>query len=181
MGTWPVVRGQETGSLPSGFASPKRISAMALPPSVPGYQASRIAGTCPAAHEMFKGRPLRSTSTTGFPVATTASSNCCWLPGRSIKGRKDWVPYEQAGFVYRRFKNHGVGLEAVSKEIGLSLKQVMHLIDTYQFMIDHDEIEVGRWSYYDEYLKSAKITKAKKKYPELDKMIVKKIKSAEIL
>lgn len=59
--------------------------------------------------------------------------------------------------------------------------QVAHLIDTYQFMIDHDEIEVGRWSYYDQCLKSAKITKAKMKYPELDKMIVKKIKSAEIL
>src|SRR5215831_7097501 len=27
-----------------------------------------------------------------------------------IKGKKDWAPYEQAGFLYRRFKNHKVSV-----------------------------------------------------------------------
>ena len=34
---------------------------MALPPSVPGYHASSIAGTCCDAHVMLSGRPLSNT------------------------------------------------------------------------------------------------------------------------
>ena len=52
------MRGQLTGSLPPGFTSPKRTSATALPPSVPGYQASRMAGTCSAAQRISSGRPF---------------------------------------------------------------------------------------------------------------------------
>ena len=36
---------------------------------------------------MSSGRPARSTSTTGLPVATAASSICCWMPGRSSVAR----------------------------------------------------------------------------------------------
>jgi len=73
-----VLRGQLTGRWPEGFASPKRTSAIPLPPWLPGYQASRIAGTCSAAHEMSRGRPLTRTRTTGLPVADTASSKSSW-------------------------------------------------------------------------------------------------------
>ena len=52
MGTCPTLRGQVTGSLPPGFASPKSRSATALPVSTPECQASRIAGTCADAQEM---------------------------------------------------------------------------------------------------------------------------------
>jgi hypothetical protein len=115
-----------------------------------------------------------------LPSSVGESQIFAILGQHHIKGKKDWQPYEQAGFVYRRFKYHGTALETLSKEIGLSQKRIQHLIDTYQFMIDHDETEVARWSYYDEYLKSSKIRKARKKYPELDKAVVKKIKSQEI-
>jgi hypothetical protein len=37
-----------------------------------------------------------------------------------VKGKKDWAPYEKAGFVYRRFKSQGVDLPVVAAEIGLS-------------------------------------------------------------
>ena len=39
------MRAKLTSSLPPGFTSPKRTSATAVPPSRPGYQDSRIAGT----------------------------------------------------------------------------------------------------------------------------------------
>jgi hypothetical protein len=97
-----------------------------------------------------------------------------------IKGKKDWAPYEQAGFLYRRFKNHKVPASALSKELGIGSKKVAHLIDTYQFMVDNDEVDISRWSYYDEYLKSKKIRKARKKHPEMDALIVKSIKSGDI-
>ena len=48
-------------------------------------------------------------------------------------------------------------------------------------MQDHDELEQGKWSYYDEYLKSNKIEKLRKDYgSDFDKLIVNKIKSGEI-
>jgi len=115
-----------------------------------------------------------------LPSSVDDSQVFAILGQHHIKGKKDWQPYEQAGFVYRRAKGHGVAVVTLSKEIGLSQQKIQHLIDTYQFMIDHDETEISRWSYYDEYLKSSKIRKARKKHPELDNIIVKKIKSGEI-
>ena len=35
-----------------------------------------------------------------------------------IKGKKDWAPYEQAGFLYRRFSNHKVPVSVLSTELG---------------------------------------------------------------
>lgn len=97
-----------------------------------------------------------------------------------IIGKKDWAPFEQAGYLYRRHKNHNVAMDALALEINIGRKLIGHLIGVYQFMIDSNEQDVSRWSYYDEYLKSNKIKKARKKFPELDKLIVKKIKSQEI-
>lgn len=97
-----------------------------------------------------------------------------------IKGRKDWAPYEQAGFLYRRHKSHNTDIETLCKEIGESRKKVKHLIETYQFMIDHNENDVRRWSYYDEYLKSSRIKRARKKFPTLDETVVEMIESGDI-
>jgi hypothetical protein len=97
-----------------------------------------------------------------------------------IKGKKDWAPYEQAGFLHRRCKEQKVDVETLAKEIGYSKKRVKHLIDTYQFMVDHEENDTRKWSYYDEYLKSSKINRTRKKYPELDKTIVDLIRSEKI-
>lgn len=97
-----------------------------------------------------------------------------------IKGKKDWAPYEQAGFLYRRYKDHSVPVKTLALELGLSLKRVNHLIETYEFMVDNEEVDISRWSYYDEYLKSNKIKKARQKYPEMDSLIVRSIKKGKI-
>ena len=57
------------GSLPPGETAPNSRFATAAPPCVPGYQTSRIAGTCSAAQRRSSGRPLTTSSTTGVPVA----------------------------------------------------------------------------------------------------------------
>jgi ParB/Sulfiredoxin domain len=97
-----------------------------------------------------------------------------------IKGKKDWVPYEQAGFLYRRFKKHNAGVKALALEIGISAKRVKHLVDTYEFMVEHGEDGVNRWSYYDEYLKSNKIRRAREQCPELDSLVIEKIRTESI-
>ena len=97
-----------------------------------------------------------------------------------IIGRKDWAPYEQAGYLYRRNARHGISAQSMASEMGLPKRRVNHFINTYAFMVEHDETSVSRWSYYDEYLKSYKVKAARKEYPELDAIVVKKIKRREI-
>ena len=97
-----------------------------------------------------------------------------------IKGKKDWAPFDQAGFLYRRSRKHNIESKQLAEEIGLSRRKVEHLVRTYQFMLDHDEEEVGRWSYYDEYLKSRTVEKARLDHPRLDALVVEKIRSGEI-
>ena len=97
-----------------------------------------------------------------------------------IKGKKDWAPFEQAGFLYRRSTAHNIDAAQLAQEIGLSKHKVEHLIATYQFMLDHHETDTARWSYYDEYLKSRLIRKARLDQPGFDAHVVEKVQSGEI-
>ena len=97
-----------------------------------------------------------------------------------IIGRKDWAPYEQAGYLYRRNANHGISVQGMADEMGLSVRMIGHLVNTYQFMLDHGEHDVNKWSYYDEYLKAGAVKRARKKNPDLDEVVVTKIKGGEI-
>lgn len=97
-----------------------------------------------------------------------------------IIGKKDWAPYEQAGYLYRRNMMHKIDQATMAQEMGLSTKKVGGLIRVYSFMVEHKEDDVNRWSYYDEYLKHNAIKKARKEYPELDEVVVTKIRSGEI-
>jgi len=97
-----------------------------------------------------------------------------------LKGKKDWAPYEKAGFLYRRHKEHDIELSIVAEELGVSLKEAKHLVAVYDFMIAHNDQDREHWSYYDEYLKSANIKKARDEYAQFDDFIVTQIKSGEI-
>ena len=97
-----------------------------------------------------------------------------------IIGRKDWAPYEQAGYLYRRHVAHGVSPELMASEMGLTKGRVNHLINTYRFMVEHGETDVARWSFYDEYLKSNITKRARQVIPGLDDVVVRKIRAREI-
>lgn len=97
-----------------------------------------------------------------------------------LKGKKEWPPYEQAGFLHRLHVLQGVGKQELAEKMALKTRQVTHLVETYDFMLKHKDNRVDHWSYYDEYLKSNTVKKARENYPELDKVIVGKIKSNEI-
>lgn len=97
-----------------------------------------------------------------------------------IIGKKDWAPFEQAGYLYRRHKHHHVPVPTLVEEIGLTKSTITHLIEVYEFMIAHSEKDVDKWSYYDEYLKSSKIRKVRDTKPDLDKVVIAHIRSGEI-
>lgn len=97
-----------------------------------------------------------------------------------ISGKKDWKPYEQAGYLYRRNKNHNVPIGQIASDMGLSVRNVNFLIEVYSFMLEKGDTNIDRWSYYYEYLRCSKVKKAREKYPDLDDVVVEKIKSNEI-
>ena len=97
-----------------------------------------------------------------------------------ITGRKDWAPYEQAGYLWRRHTKDNVEAEVMASEMGLSVKLIKHLISVYDFMVKHRENRPARWSYYDEYLKSRFIQKARKDHKGFDQQIVKRVRNKDI-
>ena len=43
-----------------------------------------------------------------------------------IVGKKSWQPYEQAGYLFRRFKTHGLSDDELHQELGVSRKLPRH-------------------------------------------------------
>jgi len=115
-----------------------------------------------------------------LPDSITESEVFSLLGEYHIVGKKDWQPYEQAGYLYRRFKKHGLNEQELKEEVGLSAAKVRHLIRVYDFMVQHDDRNADRWSYYDELLKGHKYDDARQLYPQFDEFIVGKIRSSEI-
>lgn len=97
-----------------------------------------------------------------------------------IKGKKDWAPYEQAGFLYRRYKQHKIKKTELGKELGLGAKKVGQLIETYEFMLTKEITDVSKWSYFEEYLRSNILKKAREKHQEFDKTFVAAVESGDI-
>lgn len=97
-----------------------------------------------------------------------------------IIGKKDWAPYEQAGFLYRQNKVHGISKNQVAQELGLSSREVSLLIKTYQLMIDNKDTNINKWSYYYEFQKSRKIAGLRQDYDGFEAAVIGKIKSGGI-
>ncbi|MDD5701715.1 MAG: ParB N-terminal domain-containing protein [Dehalococcoidales bacterium] len=136
-----------------------------------------------AAYRLLEGNdPIKwgKVKCTLLPKNISESMVFALLGEYHIIGKKDWAPYEQAGYLYRRYKQHGVEPARMAEEMGLSTKMVGHLIDIYSFMIKHGDDVVERWSYHDEFLSHHSIAKAREECPELDGVFVEKVKSGEI-
>jgi hypothetical protein len=96
-----------------------------------------------------------------------------------IKGKKDWAPFEKAGFLYRRHVEHNIPLPTVALDLGIPKGEAEHLIEVYKFMMRHDD-DREHWSYYDEFLASNRINKVRKDYAGFDKFIVEQVKTKQI-
>jgi len=97
-----------------------------------------------------------------------------------VKGKRDWVPYEKAGFLYRRHKQQKIVLSTIAAELGIHADEAKHLVGVYEFMLKHDDYDRGHWSFYDEYLKSRKIKQARDEYASFDQFIVGQVKTGAI-
>lgn len=102
-----------------------------------------------------------------------------------LKGKKEWRPYEQAGFIYRRNKNDKMAIDKISQELGITKNRVNNFIKVYEFMQKHGG-KKEQWSYYEAYLNvratkgKGSVKEARESNPMMDEIIVEKIQSREI-
>lgn len=94
-----------------------------------------------------------------------------------IIGRKDWEPFEQAHYLYRRHLQTKIPVAYMAQELGLSKQKAEKMIQVIEFMIEHNDLNKRHWSYYEEYLKNASIKKYRSQNPDIDDAIAEAIRT----
>ena len=97
-----------------------------------------------------------------------------------IIGRKDWDPFEQANYLFRRHQQTRLPIEYMAQELGISKQKAKKMIDVIKFMIENDDLNKRHSSHYEEYLKNSGIKKYRETNPNIDETIVKAIKTDTI-
>jgi hypothetical protein len=115
-----------------------------------------------------------------LPKEVNDSAIASLLGQLHLKGKKDWIPYEQASFLYRRHNKDKISVPALAREVGMSKGQVEHRIRVINLMITHQDNKLSRWSYYDELQKGRKLQQARKDHADFEKTAVATIKSGTV-
>lgn len=89
-----------------------------------------------------------------------------------IKGKKDWGAYEDAGFFYRRHKNHRISLQELADETGVQVSKIRQLVRAYDLMIRHKDDTLSNFSYYRVYESVPGLSKHRDNFANLDEVIV---------
>lgn len=97
-----------------------------------------------------------------------------------IIGRKDWEPYEQAGYLYRTINDTKKTVESLAIELGITTSYIKKLIEVYEYMIEKNDNHPNKWSYYEEILKNRGIRKAFEEIPGLEEKIISDVKENKI-
>ena len=97
-----------------------------------------------------------------------------------IIGRKDWDPFEQANYLYRRHQQTKLPIEYMANELGISKQKASKMIEVIEFMIEHNDLNKRNWSYYEEYLKNGGIKKFRETLSNLDETVATAIKAGEV-
>lgn len=95
-----------------------------------------------------------------------------------IIGRTPWSPFEQAGYLFRTKQKSRRPIEAIATDLGMKVADAKLYLKVYQKMMDEEDMQPTRWSYYFELFKNKHILKADENNPELNVIdtIVQKIK-----
>lgn len=95
-----------------------------------------------------------------------------------IIGRTPWSPFEQAGYLYRTKNKSRRPIEAIANDLGMKCADARLYLKVYQKMMDEEDMQPTRWSYYFELFKNKHILKANENNPEMNVLdtIVQKIK-----
>lgn len=115
-----------------------------------------------------------------FPADIDEATIFTLIGTTHIVGRKDWEPFEQANYLYKRQRKTGMPVQEIAAELGISTKCANKLIKTIEFMINHDDLNEKHWNCYDSYLKSTPIKKMRQTEQDLDDTVAEAVKSGSI-
>lgn len=97
-----------------------------------------------------------------------------------IIGRKDWDPFEQAHYLYRRMQKTTQNINSIASELGISTSKAKRMVEIITFMKEHDDLNKRHWSYYDEYFKNSGLKKYRETSNDIDNVIAEQIKDDKI-
>ena len=97
-----------------------------------------------------------------------------------IVGKKDWEPFEQANYLYRRHQETRIPVESMATELGITTSRANRMIEIITFMISNSDCNKRHYSYYEEYFKASKVKPFRETNPDLDATITEAIKNDEI-
>ena len=115
-----------------------------------------------------------------IPTETTDDDIFILLGQYHIVGRKDWSPYEQAAYIFRRKQKSGISIKNLAIEIGRSESVIANMVKVYEYMVEKNDLNIDKWSYYDEFLKSRHIQQKVQQISGLEEKIVKDIQCGGI-
>lgn len=95
-----------------------------------------------------------------------------------IIGKTPWSPFEQAAYIDRRLTSSRKNIDAIAEDLGLIRSYARKLQQTYQLMVENNDLVREHWSYYFEYIKNGAIQSAIENYPQfaLKETIIDRIK-----
>jgi ParB-like chromosome segregation protein Spo0J len=97
-----------------------------------------------------------------------------------IVGRKDWSPFEQAGFILRGLEDTKYPIDELAQKLGISTTAAKKYVRVYEYMREHDDLVPAQWSHYEEFLKNRSIQEEIKTNAALEERVVAQIKQGEI-
>lgn len=97
-----------------------------------------------------------------------------------IVGRKDWSPFEQAGFILRGLEDTKYPIDELAQKLGISITAAKNYVRVYEYMRKYDDLVPAKWSYYEEFLKNRSIKEEIKTNAALEERVVAQIKQGEI-
>lgn len=115
-----------------------------------------------------------------LPEDTPDSAIATILGQLHLIGQKDWSPYEQASYLFRRRETTKLPVQVMADELGISRQKAQRMIEVMEFMKTKGDDNSKHWSHYEEYLKHSAITKFREQVPTLDDAVVKAIKTEQI-
>lgn len=97
-----------------------------------------------------------------------------------ITGKKDWDPFEQAHYLYRRKEKTQQPVTVIAEELGIPYQKALSSIRVIEFMKKYGDLNKRHWSYYDEYLKNSALRPYRETNDSIDDSIATQIKDGEI-
>jgi hypothetical protein len=100
-----------------------------------------------------------------LPSDTTEKEVFAILGMLHIRGKAEWLPYEQASYLFRQQTSHRLTPAELAAQIGHEEGEIKNMIKAYELMEKYGVTDTKRFSYYVEFAKSRKLTDIKEYLP----------------